>query len=807
MFKFNFRLALRNLLRNKVYSLINIMGLAIGIMSILFIMLWVRDELSFDGWFKNSRNIYRIYWQDEHPQTRTPHPMTYAMVNDFPEVENAVSLSPVWGEGLTQPDRLVKYGEKWFEESRIYAADTTFFQIFSFRMIKGNPTTALKDVGSLVITESMAKKYFGDEDPMGKIITINFGQDAGFRITGVMQDIPHNTHFHFDFLISYVTMKAYDHSSYYTWDDFGHYNYIVLRDGADPDRLEKRLFEWSLKYIHFDNFQVSETQLNALKRGDIGFRLQPITDIHLKSHLKWELEANGDISYIYIFSALGMLILLIACVNFTNISIARTTGRLIEIGIKKISGASQFHIKFQFLFEALCTIIISFAAAIILFELFEPALSITTGKSFNLTITDPGTLLIIVTIIILCSVLTGIYPSVVLSKLSPAGILKGNTGSRFRNSGVGYFLLVFQFAVSIFLIIIATVISRQTSLLQDKKLGFDSNQVLAIPLKDSQERQNYEFVKADILKDSHVESITAVSNIPGRNFNQNSIQLDGADRAYSASELRVDEDFFKTLRLKIIDGRGFSKDVPSDIDNAYILNETAAGLFKGDTVLNRSMTWYDDDITRKGKVIGIVEDFHFQSLRSGIEPMIIQLHQPDFSYFLIRIKSDDISGTINVLKSKFEILDPAHPFTYFFLDDDFAKLYSSEIRMRQVTGYFTVFALIISCIGLFGMSSFIIEKRTKEIGIRKVNGASVTNIIGMLTSEFIRWVVLAFVIAGPIAWLFSRQWLNNFSVKVNISLLIFLAAGFITLLLALVTVLHHAWKVAVKNPVETLRYE
>ncbi len=802
MIKLNFRIAFRNLLKNRGYTIINILGLAIGIMSAMFIALWVKDELSYDRYFKDSENIYRIYWQDENPQTRTPYTMVRALVNDFPEVINGVTLTPVWGSGLTQPDRLVKYGDKWFEESRIYAADTAFFSVFNFPMLEGNPETALKDPGSVVITQSIAKKYFGNEDPLGKMITISFGKDYNLMVTGVIGDIPRETHFHFDFLLSYKAFPNFPDGSWFTWGDFGHFNYIVLRNGADPEKLQKEMVDWATKYVNF-----SQTQLNALHRGDIGFRLQPITDIHLRSHLKWELEPNGDISYVYIFSALGFLILLIACINFTNLSIARTTGRLTEIGIKKISGASRNNIKIQFISEAFVTVFISFIAAIILFELFKPAMSNLAGKSFNLQLLDPENLSLIALVIIGCTLLAGIYPAIVLSRLAPSSILKGKTGGRFRNSGLGYFLLVFQFAISIFLIIFARIISEQTGFLQDQKLGFDSNQVLAVPIQDPDERHNYEFIKADILKDSHVENISAISNIPGRNFNQNPVQLEGDVRTYDVSELRVDEDFFRTLHLKMIEGRSFSKDIPSDVENAYILNKTAASMFKGQDPLNKDLIWYDDDVTRRGKVIGVVEDFHFQSLRKGIEPLIIQLYQPSFNYFLIRISSTGIPSTLTTLKSKFDKLDPAHPFTYFFLNDDFARLYESEMRMRTVTGYFTALAIIISCIGLFGLSSFTIEKRTKEIGIRKVNGASVLNIIRMLSSQFMGWVLLAFVIASPLAWFFSSHWLNNFSVKISISWILFVAAGLLSLLLTLLTVLHHAWKAAVRNPVETLRYE
>jgi putative ABC transport system permease protein len=804
MFLINIRLAIRNLLKNSGYALINILGLSIGITSSMFIALWIMDELGYDRFHEKSNNIYRIFWRSELSQTRTPHPMTYSMVNDFPEVENAVSLTPVWGPGLTLPDRLVKYGDKWFEESRIYAADTSFFKIFDFNLIEGNPASALKDVGSVIISRSIARKYFGNEDPMNKMITINFNQDFNFRITGIMEDLPRQSHFHFDFLLSYLTLKLAEGEGgeWFTWNDFGHFNFLLLKDGTNPRDLENKMVTWSEKYIQYDS-----TLLESLHRGDIGFGLQPISSIHLHSRLKWELEPNGDITYVYIFSALGLLILLIACINFTNLSIAKTSGRLTEIGIKKIAGASGLQIKTQFMTEAVFTALFSFLTALILFEVVAPSLRNLSGKPFIIDYTAPVTWISGAVLVMICGILSGFYPAIILSRLATSNIIRGKTSSRFQNAGLGNALLVFQFFISIFLIIATFIISNQTRMLRNKKLGFDSNQVIAVPIKDTLELRNYEFIKSSILEDSRIANISAVSNIPGRNFNQNPIQWKGSDRDYSASELKVDEDFFATLDLKILEGRGFSRDFASDVESAFILNKTAASLYEWESPLNEDIIWYDDEITRTGKVIGVVEDFHFQSLRSGIEPLIIHFYQPDFNYFLIRINSEDITSTLASLKSKFSLADPNHPFTYFFLDEDFGRLYEGEVRMQKVTGYFTILALLISCIGLFGLSSFSIEKRTKEIGIRKVNGATVFDITKMLSADFIKLIVMAFILACPAAWFFSDRWLQNFSVKIEVSWIIYLLTGITVIVLALLTVFYQSIKAALKNPVDILRNE
>lgn len=802
MFRFNLKIAFRNLLKNKEYTLINLIGLSIGIMSFLFIFLWVKDELSYDRFHEKSDRIYRIDWYSDNPQTRTPHPMTYTMVNDFLEVENAVSITPVWGPGLTQPDRMVKNGEIQFEENGIYAADTTFFKIFSFPLVSGNPENCLADVGSLVITESMARKYFGDEDPMGKIITINFGMDAPFRITGVMKDIPSNSHFHFDFLLSYNTLKAYEHGEWFEWADFGHYNYLLLRPGTDPRELERKIVNWIIPYLDWP-----DTYLNQLKEGVIAFKLSPLEKIHLYSHIKWELEANGDISDVYIFTALGIFILLIAIINYMNLTTARTFYRQIEVGIKKVLGANRRKLQFQFLFESVVSSLVAMLIAIILFEIFSSPLGNIAQKSFKLDYTDPALIVFILVLTLLCGLLAGLYPAFILSSYQANNILKGQKVNRKHKSIFRNILVVFQFAISIFLIIGTITISNQIRFLRNKKLGFNSDQVMVVPIQDTLIRHNYESVKADLLTNTQVKQISAVSNIPGRRFNQNPIQWVSSEDAFPCSEIRVDHDFIKTLDLKILKGRDFSIDRAYDMENVFIINEAAAKLYDWKDPVNEDLIWYDDEITRRGKIIGVVEDFHFQSLHTSIEPLIIYIDPGEFNYFLIRLDASGIMETLAYMQNKFTDLDPANPFNYFFLDDDFAKLYTAEERMQKVSGYFTLLAIIISCIGLFGLSAYSAERRTKEIGIRKVNGATTSNIIRMLSFDYIQWILIAFVLSAPLGFIIMNDWLKNFAYQVGNSAWIYFTAGLTAMLIGTLTVSFQAFKAARRNPVESLRYE
>jgi putative ABC transport system permease protein len=802
MIIYNLKFAIRNVIKNKGYNLINILGLSIGMMASIFICLWIVDELSYDRFHQFADRIYRVAWQSENPQTRTPHPMSYQLVNDMPEVENAVSITPVWGDGLTRPMRTVKQGEIQYEENGIYAADTTFFQVFSFPLLKGDPNTALKDVGGLVITQAIARKYFEDEDPMGKMLIINFGTDIPFVITGVMEQIPENSHFHFDFLISYNTTKSVETGEFYEWSDFGHYNYLLMSENASPKDLESRLVEWMGQYREW-----SEEALTEFQNGTIGFKLQPLTDIHLRSNIRWELENNGNIVYVYIFSSLAFFIILIACINFMNLSTAGASKRSVEIGLRKAIGAKRTQLISQFYSESFLASLLAMIIGIVIFEFFTPVLNSLTGKVFNLNYADPLTLILLFIFVIICTLLAGTYPAIILSGFKPTQILKTiNPGSRdkvsFRN-----ILVIFQFAISAFLIIGTLIISSQIKFLRNQKLGLMSEQVLAIPIRDTLIQTNYKSVKTEFLKNNGVLNVSAVSNIPGKNFNQNPIQWKGDDETLNVSELSVDHDFFATLGIPVTSGRSFSLDRESDEEFAYILNKEAASFFDWDSPIEQEVTWYDDEITRDGKVIGVVENFHFQSLHKAIEPLIIHLQPDVFNYFLIKISPVNITESITYLKNTYQELDPNNDFTYFFLDDEFANLYQSEERIETIFSYFTLLSIFISCLGLFGLSAYDAERRTKEIGIRKVNGATMANIVILLSRDISRWVFIAFVIACPFGFFLMRGWLKNFAYQISISWWSFILTGIIVILIGLIAVSYQAVRAARRNPIETLRYE
>ncbi len=801
MLKNYLKIAARNLLKHKAYSFINIAGLAMGMTCCILILLYVQHELSYDRFHQDAKRIYRIFWQSGNPQTRTPHPMAQAMVSDFPEVKSAVSISPIWGPGLTRPAISVKYGDKRFDEKGFYSADTTFFEVFSFPLIKGDPKTALRSPFSIVVTEEMARKYFGDEDPLGKVLTINNRTDL--KVTGVLQNLPANAHFHFDFLLSYVLLKMRETGSYYEWEDFGHYNYIVLSPDAEAKAVEAKIPDWFLKYNDWPAEDATE-----LKSGQVGFRLQPITDIHLHSHLKWELEPNSDIGYIYLFSATAVFILLIACINFMNLSTARSATRAREVGMRKVLGAFRLQLIGQFLGESMLLSMLALLLSLAAIELLLPFFNALSGRELAISYRDNPQLIIgVLGIVLLVGIVSGSYPAFFLSAFQPAKVFKNTTKLGAKSARFRQILVVAQFAVSIALIAGTGIVASQLDFLRNKKLGFDKDQVVVIPIKDGSLRNKYEAIKAELLQTPGALHATAVSNVPGGRFNQNPIHWQSEDDRQSVSQVRVDHDFFATLGIEMAAGRSFDRNLSTDIDSAFILNETAARLFDWDTAVGKTITWFDDDNTRRGMIIGVAKDFHFQSLHQQIEPLLFHVLPSGFNYVLVKIGAGNIPRTLAGLEKKWTGFDPAHSFDYSFLNNDFDALYRAEERMQAIFGNFTLLAVFIACLGLFGLASFTIQQRTKEIGVRKVLGASVSQIVMILSKEFTRLVLIAFVVACPLAYLVMNGWLQNFAYRTEISINIFLLAGALGLIIAWLTVSYQALKAALANPVEALRYE
>lgn len=792
-----FKIAWRSLLKNKLYAIINLSGLAIGLAVCLIIGLYVNYELSYDRFHADADQLHRIYWNSSSPQPRTPHPMGLAMVKDLPEVEAATSLTPVWGPGLTRPAYPVRYGDLYFEEKEILSVDTTFFELFDFAFIYGDAHAAMKDPASVLITERMAKKYFGDKNPLGEVLRM--GVNSDFKVSAVLADVPANAHFTFDFLIPYTFYKGRDNSAFYTWDDFGHYNYVKLAKGTDVAALTAKLPEWSRQYIDF-----SDESMAKIAAGNMGFRLQPVTDIHLKSNMRWELGTNSHFSYIYILGAAALFILILACINFTNLTTARSLERAKEIGLRKVLGAQRKQLAGQFLGESILFCLLSLLFAIALVDLGMPWVADLVGKPLSLemimTVEGIGILLGVMGFVAL---LAGAYPAFYLSSFKPLAVLRGSfthskEGNRFRKG-----LVVLQFAASGMLIIGTLFIFQQLDYLQSSYLGFDKEQVLVVPMKgDLSER--YRTAKEVFTQDQDVLAASAISNVPGTSFNNNSVQW--KDQSVSVAELSVDEDFFATMGIEVVSGRAFSLDFGAD-SQKYMLNEEAVRQFDWEKPLGENLTWLDDDGEKPGELIGIVKDFHFKSLHETIGPMAFKMEDSDFNYLLLKINSTDLTSTLSRIENHWQQIVPGFAFTYTFLDDDFGALYQSESRMSTLMLIFAGLAMLIACLGLFGLVSFAAQQRMREIGIRKVLGADARQIVTLLSKDFLKLVLLSFLLAIPLsAWLING-WLENFAYRISLSAGPFLIAVVASVVIAMATLGIRALRAASANPVEVLRRE
>lgn len=804
MYKNYIKTGWRNLLKSKVLAIINIGGLALGIASVFLMVTYVMYELGYDRYYDQHENLYRITWENENPQTRTPHPMAQALVNDFPEVESAVSLSPLWGSGLTRRVFSIRNPENdlRFDEKNLLAVDSTFFEVFRFPVVRGDANKALRSVNGVLLSESTAKKYFGDDDPIGKHLAVN-DESGLLEVMAVFKDVPDQSHFHFDLLISYVREKSFNpDDEYYTWADFGHYNYVRLKPGTDPTALESKLLPWVRKY-----FDISDEYYRKALANDFGFRVQPLTDIHLKSNVRWELEPNGNIEYVYIMTAAALLTLVIACINFMNLITAKSAERAKEIGIRKALGALRKQLSIQFLSESLIVTIISVVIAVLLVEASLPFYNALTGHSFIMHYTEAIPVLILLSIVV--ALIAGIYPSLFLSSVQPHAVLKGkfqsgNAGKRLRSG-----LIVFQFVISMMLISGAAIIFSQLDYIHNKNLGFDKEEMLVVPIKNRPLNRRLQTLKTELLKIEGVNSVSASSNLPGGQFNQNSISLvDAPELELYCSEAFVDYDFIKAMNIELAEGRFFMAENLTDSIATFVINETAARQLSATSVVGQEINWhaYEDDSPIKGRVIGVMKDFHFQSIHHSVQPLVFILY-PNYNHLIIKLNPQDFENRIAAIKNVYAQFDPTFDFEFSFLDAQLDQQYKSEQRAGMVFGLFAFIAVIIACCGLFGMAMLTFQQRMKEISVRKVLGAPLPNLIALLLADFTKLILLAILISVPASWWIMDNWLNNFTYKIGIHPTVFLLSGLVLMLVAWITLSYFTIKTTRVNPVDILRSE
>ena len=745
-----FKVAVRSLLKNKFYSLINVIGLAIGVACCLLIMIFVLDEISYDRYNVKAERIYRMGFTgmlggNEFTGAQVGPPVKNALINDFPEVEDVTRFRQ-------RGSFMVRYQTETFKEEDIVFVDGNVFETFSFNLIQGNAAKALMEPNSMVITPTIAKKYWGDDDPLGKQVILD--NKTEYKITGVMEEIPRNTHFNFDIFLS---MESLEDSRSDQWMSFNYQTYIVLREESSPEELEGKFKGMIETYIgpqieEYLNMTLDELEEQGTR---LGFFVDPMLDIHLHSKIQGELAPPSDILYVYIFSAIGIFILLIACINFMNLSTARSANRAKEVGIRKVMGSLKRQLVRQFIMESIIVSLVAFFLAVLISFIAMPQFNDLSGKQLVIPFTSPLFFPTIITAAIVVGFLAGSYPAFYLSSFEPAAILKGSLKVGIKSGWLRSSLVVFQFGTSIILIVGTLVIKNQLNYVQNKKLGFNKEQVLILHDAYALGDQLNSF-KEEVKTDPDVINASVSGFIPVSNSNRSSTAyfpngIIDMENTQIIQQWRIDHDYIPTLGMEILLGRNFSKDFPSD-SSAIIINETAAALFGfGEDAINQKLSQFTEDpkVTDDFKVVGVVKDFHFESLRENIGPMVMHLGTSR-GLMSVRINTENIAALVNRVEDKWKSLANGQPFSFSFMDDRFDDTYKDEQRIGKIALVFSSLAIFIACLGLFGLAAFTAEQRTKEIGVRKVMGASVAGIVMLLSKEFGKLIGIALVIATPL---------------------------------------------------------
>ena len=800
MIKNYFKTAWRNLWRNKVFSGINILGLSIGLACCILMFLFIQHELSYDKFNVNAKNIYRIIsipveGKDKKELAVTPAPWAPLMKNDYPEIKEFVRMLRDEKMIIGQP------GEQHFYEKDIFYADSTFFNVFSVELERGDVKKALERPNSIILTKESAKKYFGDADPIGKTLAVNsfVGVDT-LVVTAIAKKMPASSHFQFSSLIS--LQRLGDISNYWAYHMFQ--SYVLLSEKTAPKEIEKKFAGFNTKYI----------ANNPQADGKQDIYLQPITDIHLHSKMIGEVGVNSDIAYVYVFAGVAIFILLIACFNFTNLSTARSLSRAKEVGLRKVVGAERSQLMKQFLGEAGFFAMISLAIALGIAYLVLPVFNQLSERQLSLDLDRNVSLVIMLFLLVLfVGLLAGIYPAVILSSFKPVEVLKGKLFKTGRKVSFGRVLVTLQFVVSIVLIAATILVNQQLKFLQNKKLGFDKENVVVLTLPKNLDTTRLETFKASLINSPGIRAVAASQSVPGPNIPVNQVNDGNADlsKALSMQMLFTDVDFVRTMNMKIIAGRDFSKEHPTDRTEGFILNEEAVkktGWQSPADAIGKTFQWVlPNAVIKSGKVIGVVQDFNITPLKTAVQPLVMHILPIRFQYMYVRFDQSKANDVVNTIEKTFNQFYAKQSFEYSFLDDTLAMMYKSERKLGTIFSYFSFLAIFIACLGILGLSLYSIQQRVKEIGIRKVIGASVPGITTLLVKEFIQPVFIATVIAVPVVWYGMNKWLEDFAYRISISWWVFVVAGMLTLLIAILTVSIQAIKAAIANPIKSLRTE
>lgn len=802
MIKNYFKIAWRSLWKNKKFSFINIFGLATGMACSLLIFLFVKDELSYDRFNKDSKNIYRVvkdFVNDDGsrvPDATTPPAIAPAMQKEIPEVLHVTRVFPNWGDNF-----LIKYGDKKIIEEKLYRVDSSFFDVFTFPFVQGNAKNVFKEINSIVITESVAKKYFGDANPVGKVLQADRLGDLA--VTGVLKDLPSNSHFHFDFLIS---TRKFGGDIDADWGFYNFYTYIKVANNTNTAYLTKKI-QSIYKSNNTDGKNI--------------FYIQPLNDIHLTSNLKWELEPNGDKLYVYVFTIIALFILLIAGINYVNLSTAKASVRAKEVGVRKVAGALRSSLINQFLVESLITCLIASALAIIIAQLLLPVANTLTQKQLTV-IGSPTVLFYMLLSALFLGMVAGIFPAIYLSSFKPVIVLKGLKLNEKGTLSLRKALVVVQFTISIVLIIGALIISQQIHFIQSAKLGLNKEQVIIIKNAGNLSAADRDAFRNTVLQMPAVKKFATSDGVVGGQNWTNGMSLKGSQNSQLINFLSVSNDYVEVLGMELNEGRSFSADFPADTMNngiaggsldqtigSIILNETAVkDMGVPQQAVGQQILWSTDgDTSYFLKVVGVLKDFHFTSLRNQVKPFAFVNNPRRVANFTVKLSTNNIKNDLARLENTWRKFSPERPFEYTFLDETYSNLYQSENRFQKVFISLVILGIMIACLGLLGLSTFAAQQRIKEIGIRKVLGATVANIVGLLSKDFLKLVMISLVLAIPIASYFMNKWLQDFAYRISIQWWMYIIAAVTALLIAFFTVSFQAIKAAIANPVKSLRTE
>lgn len=804
------KIALRNLTKNKLYSFINIFGLAIGLTCFLLISLYVLDELSYDRQFKDADRIYRVnsdikFGGTEQRMAVSSDPFGATLKKDYAEVEQYVRIY------ANNSRRFIKKGNEFLVENDCLHADSTLFDVFSLNMLEGNPKTALIAPNTLIVSEKTAKKYFGNTSALGKTLTIGVRESVEYTITGVYEDMPINAHFQANMILSLKSINDYNFGNFLSHN---FYTYIKLREGVDYKQFEKKFDVVIEKYIlpQAKEFMNIKSMNDFEKAGNyIHYSLTPLLDIHLKSDRIYELSSNSDIQYVYIFSIVALFLLLIACINFMNLSTARSANRAKEVGIRKVMGTQRNGLIMQFMSESVLTSYLAFGLSLVLTILLIPSFNDIAGKQFSIkTLFQLQYLPFLFLLPLVVGILAGYYPSFFLSSFRPIEVLKSKLNANFKRSNFRNTLVTFQFVTSLVLVISTVIIYQQLNYIQHKNLGFSKDQILVITGTSSL-RDNNNVFKEEVKKIAGVKNATFAGFLPVANSSRsdNSFSTEAVMTAKNAFNMQIwgiDEDYIPTLDMKVLKGRNFSKAFSTD-SSAIIINEQAAKLIGFDDPIGKKLYTRNESNQVVGlTIVGIVKNFHYQSMRETVGPLCFSYSRSAW-VTAFKINTNEPQSVIKQVEAKWRSLAPEMPFNYHFMNESFDEMYRAEQRIGKVSLIFAVLTVLIACLGLFGLITYIAEQRTKEIGVRKVLGASIWSIVQLLSKDFLKLVCIAFVIATPLAYYAMYSWLKDFVFRIDISIWIFVGAGIITLLIALLTVSYQAIKAALMNPVKSLKTE